>query len=162
MKRRDISLLDMYVQPGHLIRRAHQAATAAFSTATADLDLTPVQFSALIAIKDNPDIDATRVSEMIAFDRTTIGHVLTRLERKKLITRRDGIVDKRTKLIRLTIKGESIIREVSRRVDEIAEVILKPFSINERTTLLKLLTKFAAPSGGQIVEEPPASVSKRR
>jgi DNA-binding MarR family transcriptional regulator len=161
MKRRDLSLLDMYAQPGHLIRRAHQAATAAFAAATADLDLTPVQFSALLAIKDNPDIDATRVSEMIWFDRTTIGHVLGRLEAKKLITRRDGTIDKRTKLIRLTLKGESIIRDVSQRIEQITETILKPFNVSERTTLLKLLAKFASQPDGQVVEESTTSARKR-
>jgi hypothetical protein len=84
MTKREFTMLDMYVQPGYLIRRAHQVATDAFSAATSDLDLTPVQFSALVAIKDNPDIDATRVSVIIAFDRTTIGHVLGRLEKRKL------------------------------------------------------------------------------
>jgi DNA-binding MarR family transcriptional regulator len=153
MKQRELRPIDMHEQPGYLIRRAHQAAAAAFSAATADLDLTPVQFSALLAIKDNPDIDATRVSEMISFDRTTIGHVLGRLERKKLITRRDGVLDKRTKLLRLTLKGESMIREVSWRVDEIAETILKPFSISERAALLKLLTRFDVPSADLIVKE---------
>jgi len=162
MKPRELGMLDMYVQPGYLIRRAHQAATAAFAAATADLGLTAVQFSALLVIKDNPDIDATRVSEMISFDRTTIGHVLGRLERKKLITRRDGVLDKRTKLVRLTLKGESMIREVSRRADEIAETILKPFSVGERATLLKLLTKFSGQSGDQVAEDATASARKPR
>jgi DNA-binding MarR family transcriptional regulator len=162
MKQRELGIGDIYAQPGYLIRRAHQTATAAFSAATADLDLTAVQFSALLAIKDNPDIDATRVSEVISFDRTTIGHVLARLERKKLITRRDGVLDKRTKLVRLTLKGETMIREVSRRVDEISEIILKPFSLSERTALLKLLTKFSGQSGDQVAEEATASARKRR
>jgi DNA-binding MarR family transcriptional regulator len=162
MKRREFGMVDMYMQPGYLFRRAHQIATAAFSSAIADLDLTPVQFSAMVAIKENPDIDATRVSELISFDRTTIGHVLGRLERKKLITRENGVVDKRTKLIRLTLLGESTIRKVSERVGEIEETILRPFSANERKTLLKLLTKFAVQSGDRVVKESGASDSKRR
>jgi MarR family transcriptional regulator, lower aerobic nicotinate degradation pathway regulator len=146
MTKREFTMLDMYVQPGYLIRRAHQVATAAFSAATSDLDLTPVQFSALVAIKDNPDIDATRVSVIIAFDRTTIGHVLGRLEKRKLITRRDGIADKRTKQVRLTLKGEVMIREVSQRVRDIAETILKPFNVSERAAMLRLLAKFSPQS----------------
>lgn len=157
MKQHEFKIADMYVQPGYLIRRAHQAATAAFSAATADLDLTPVQFSSLIAIKNNPDIDATRVSEMISFDRTTIGHVLERLENKKLITRRNEVRDKRTKHIRLTLKGESIIREVSSRVDEIAETILNPFNTGERATLLKLLKRFSVQPVDQLSAELHAS-----
>ena len=161
MKRREIELFDIYAQPGYLIRRAHQTATAAFAAATSDLDLTAVQFSALLAIKDYPDIDATRVSEMISFDRTTIGHVLARLEAKQLILRRSGTLDKRTKMIRITLKGETLIREVSRRVDEIGEIVLRPFSPGERAELLKLLAKFSAQPVNERVEQPRASAPRR-
>lgn len=160
MKPRNLKVADIYAQPGYLIRRAYQLASAAFSSATADLDLTSVQFSALIAIKCNPDTDATRVSEMISFDRTTIGLVLERLEQKKLITRRAGVIDKRTKLIRISLSGEAMVREVSRRLDEIGETILEPFNANERVTLLKLLTKFESPPN--VMEEPAIRTGKKR
>ena len=153
MKRRELRMTDMRAQPGYLIRRAHQTATAAFAAATADLDITPLQFSALMAVKDNPYTDATSVSEMIYFDRTTVGHVLGRLEKKGLITRKSGTADGRMKLICLTVKGELVIREASQRVDEIAETILKPFSVSERTTLLKLLEKFAGRSSDRLIEK---------
>ena len=120
-----------------------------------------MQFSALLAIKDYPDIDATRVSEMISFDRTTIGHVMARLEAKQLILRRSGTLDKRTKMIRITLKGETLIREVSRRVDEIGEIVLRPFSPGERAELLKLLAKFSAQPVNERVEQPRASAPRR-
>jgi DNA-binding MarR family transcriptional regulator len=161
MKKHGIELSEMYAQPGYLIRRAHQTATAAFAAVTSDLDLTPVQFSALVAIKDNPGIDATRVSEMISFDRTTIGHVLARLESKQLVVRRGGTLDRRTKMIRLTLRGESLIREVSQRVDENAKIILEPFNPSERTALLKLLAKFSAQSINEQIEQPRASARRR-
>jgi MarR family transcriptional regulator, lower aerobic nicotinate degradation pathway regulator len=161
MKKHGIELSEMYSQPGYLIRRAHQAATAAFAAATSDLDLTPVQFSALIAIKDNPDIDATRVSEIISFDRTTIGHVLARLETKRLIVRQSGTLDKRTKTIRLTLTGESLIRKVSQRVEEIGDIILKPFNPGERTALLTLLAKFCTRPVDERAEQPLAAARRK-
>jgi MarR family transcriptional regulator, lower aerobic nicotinate degradation pathway regulator len=63
---------DMYNQPGHLIRRVYQFSTAALVEAKSS-ELTPVQFSALVAIRESPGIDATRVGELIYFDRATIG-----------------------------------------------------------------------------------------
>ena len=162
MKKQGIELSEMYSQPGYLIRRAHQAATAAFAAATSDLDLTPVQFSALIAIKDNPDIDATRVSEIISLDRTTIGHVLARLETKQLVVRRSGTLDKRTKTIRLTLTGESLIRKVSQRVEEISEIILKPLNPDERTTLLNLLAKLCARPVDEQTEQSPAAARRKQ
>lgn len=159
---KSLTPFDIYAQPGYLIRRAHQVATAAFAAATEDLDLTAVQFSALVAIKGNPDIDATRISEMISFDRTTIGHVLERLEKKKLITRRDGIKDKRTKLVRLTLKGESVVQAVSPRAGAIAEAILKPFTPAERAALLKLLGKFELQPAASNVDKASSRKSARR
>lgn len=137
-------LADMYEQPGYLIRRTHQTATAAFASATKDLDLTAVQFSALVAIKDHPEIDATRVSDVISFDRTTIGHVLGRLEQKGLITRQEGTEDKRTKVLRITPRGKEMIAQVTSLVPSISETILGPLSASERTTLLHLLAKLNA------------------
>src|SRR5436309_1932728 len=61
------SMQDVYRAPGHLFRRMQQIAVAIFmEECGAALDLTPVQFAALVAIRDYPDIDATRLSALIA------------------------------------------------------------------------------------------------
>jgi len=140
-----MELSGLYRQPGHLIRRAHQIASAAFvmEAQRQNLDLTAVQFSALVAIRDNPGTDATRVSEYISFDRTTIGHVLARLEKKGLITRTPGIEDKRTKRLRITSEGQEVIQAITGVVPAIAERILGRLSDDERRTLLVLLARLA-------------------
>jgi len=66
---------------GHLIRRAHQISTAYFLEECGG-DLTAVQYAALVTIGAHPGIDATRPSEIIYFDRSTIGDVLDRMEGK--------------------------------------------------------------------------------
>jgi len=73
-------LEDLHRQPGHLIRRAQQIAVAIFIEECAAFDLTPVQYAAMVAIQENEGIDATRLSAQIAFDRSTLGNVLERLE----------------------------------------------------------------------------------
>ncbi len=83
--------------PGHLIRRLHQISFALFVDQAKAFDITPVQYAALAAINNHPGIDQTTLSNVIAFDRTTIGDVVGRLEKKKLIKRLNGAVDRRTK-----------------------------------------------------------------
>lgn len=145
----------IYTQPGYLIRRAHQKASAAFLFATRDLDLTAVQFGALAVINNMPGVDATRVSDLVSFDRTTIGHVIGRLEQKGLIKRRYGVVDKRTKLLMITEKGEQMVREVSGRIDDIAAAIFGPLSAKESETLLLLLAKLdASPAESEKTADP--------
>jgi DNA-binding MarR family transcriptional regulator len=135
-----MKIADMYRQPGHLIRRAHQISVAIFMEETRSLDITPVQFCALIVIGENSGIDATRVSELIAFDRATIGNVLARLEGKGLIVRRGGVKDKRTKLLFLTPKGQTIIRKLDAAAFRIRERLLAPLTASDRTAFLKLLS----------------------
>lgn len=139
---------DIYLQPGHPLRRAHQLATAAFMTEARAIDTTPVQYSALIVIKDFPGIDATRVSELIYYDRTTIGHVLGLLETKGLVTREPGNGDKRTKRIFITSAGEEALRKMTKVLPQISERILGTLSKSDQQTLMRILSQLVASAAG--------------
>lgn len=82
-----VTLEDVYAAPGHLIRRCQQIAVAIFLDEFREFGVTPVQYTALIAIRDRPGIDQKSMVEMIAIDRSTIGTVLKGLEAKALIRR---------------------------------------------------------------------------
>ena len=64
-----------------------QIAVSIFVEECKAFDLTPVQYAALVAIHTHPGIDATRLSAVIAFDRSTLGNVIERLESKNLVER---------------------------------------------------------------------------
>jgi DNA-binding MarR family transcriptional regulator len=136
-------------QAGQLIRRAHQAATAIFMSEAKGFDLTPVQFAALIAIRDHPGIEATRVGDLIYFDRSTIGNVLERLERKGWILREPGVQDRRTKALFLTPDGKVVIRKVAAKVPAIAERILAPLTDKERKYFLSMLSRLVQNGNGR-------------
>ncbi|WP_424136715.1 MarR family winged helix-turn-helix transcriptional regulator [Roseomonas chloroacetimidivorans] len=136
-----MSLTDLYAKPGHLIRRAHQISWALFLEECAAFNITPVQYSALVAIDERPGVDATRLSALIAFDRSTIGNVLDRLENRGLIRREASAQDRRQKLLHLTREGKTILRQVRPLVLRVQNRILAPLSEEERATLLKLLTR---------------------
>ena len=89
----------VYTKPGYLFRRMQQIAVAIFVEECRAYDLTPVQYAALVAIRTHPGIDATRLSAVIAFDRSTLGNVIERLEAKKYIERKPSPDDKRVKLL---------------------------------------------------------------
>jgi DNA-binding MarR family transcriptional regulator len=134
----------LYDMPGHLIRRAHQISTALFAEECAGFDLTSVQYAALVAIKANPEVDATRLSALIAFDRSTIGGVLERLDTKGWIRRTASPADKRVKLLRLTLEGERLLRRVEPAVRRVQERLLEPLAPAERATVLRLLARLAS------------------
>src|ERR1700681_3859470 len=95
----------VYAKPGYLFRRMQQIAVAIFMEECKAFDLTPVQYAALVAIHTPPGIDATRLSAVIAFDRSTLGSVIERLEAKDLVQRKPAPEDKRVKLLYLTRTG---------------------------------------------------------
>lgn len=136
-----MSLRDLYAKPGHLIRRAHQISWALFLTECADYNVTPVQYSALVAIQERPGTDATRLSALIAFDRSTIGNVIERLEARGLVTRRAGAEDRRQKLLFLSEAGEDLLRRVTPLVERVQERILAPLTPDERLTFVRLLER---------------------
>jgi DNA-binding MarR family transcriptional regulator len=136
-----MSMEDVYSKPGHLFRRMQQIAVAIFMEECAEFDLTPVQYAALVAIREHPDIDATRLAAVIAFDRSTIGDVLERLESKELIARRSTPNDKRVKLLGLTPRGRKLLAAILPSVDRAQERMLAPLGQADRRKLMQLVAQ---------------------
>ena len=134
-----MQLRDLHGTPGHLIRRAQQIAVALFMEECAELDLTPVQYAALVAVHEHPGIDATRLSALIAFDRSTLGNVLERLETRKLVQRYASPEDKRVKLLRLSPAGIAMLARASAPVMRAQQRILAPLKPSDRERLIVLL-----------------------
>lgn len=139
--RQPITMDDVYTKPGYLFRRMQQIAVSIFVEECNDFDLTPVQYAALVAIRTHPGIDATRLSLVIAFDRSTLGSVIERLEAKGFIERRPGAADRRVKSLHLTPAGKSILQKVRAAVDRAQERMLAPLKPAERKTLMELLVR---------------------
>jgi MarR family transcriptional regulator, lower aerobic nicotinate degradation pathway regulator len=129
----------VYTAPGYLFRRMQQIAVALFMEECRTFDLTPVQYAALVAIRTHPGIDATRLSAVIAFDRSTLGSVIERLEAKKFVERKPAPEDRRVKLLYLTRSGTLTLREIMPSVERAQARMLQPLKPADRKTLLALL-----------------------
>jgi len=127
--------------PGHLIRRVHQVSTAYFAEECGG-DLTAVQYAALVTIGAHPGIDATRLSEIIYFDRSTIGDVLDRMEAKGWIARESGN-DRRIKLLKLSAVGRAVLQQVEPGIRRVQERLVAGLTTAEARTLIRLLAKMA-------------------
>ena len=128
--------------PGHLIRRVHQVSTAYFAEECGG-DLTAVQYAALVVIGSHPGIDATRLSQLIYFDRSTIGDVLDRIESKGWIVRESTRDDRRIKLLTIAPAGLQVLRQVAPAIRRVQERLLAPLTPAESKTLIRLLAKMA-------------------
>jgi DNA-binding MarR family transcriptional regulator len=136
-----ITMDAVYTAPGYLFRRMQQIAVAIFMEECRSFDLTPVQYAALIAIHTHPGIDATRLSAVIAFDRSTLGNVIERLEAKKLIERKPSLEDKRVKLLYLTKAGATLLRDITPSVERAQARMLQPLRPADRKALMALLSQ---------------------
>jgi MarR family transcriptional regulator, lower aerobic nicotinate degradation pathway regulator len=131
----------VYTKPGYLFRRMQQIAVAIFVEECRVFDVTPVQYAALVAIQNHPGIDATRLSAVIAFDRSTLGSVIERLEAKGQIERKPAAYDKRIKLLYLTRPGAKLLRDILPAVDRAQTRMLEPLKAGDRKTLMALLAQ---------------------
>lgn len=136
-----ITIDAVYAAPGYLFRRMQQIAVSIFMEECKAFDLTPVQYAALIAIHTHPGIDATRLSAVIAFDRSTLGSVIERLQAKDYIERKPALEDKRIKLLYLTKSGAAILREIIPAVERAQARMLEPLKPADRKTLMGLLVQ---------------------
>lgn len=132
---------ELYTKPGHLIRRMQQIAVAIFMEECHAVDLTPVQYAALVAIREHPGIDATRLSAMVAFDRSTLGSVIGRLEIKEFIVRRPSEDDSRVKRLYLTNLGKKTLLAAAPAVERAQERILDGLSTADQRKFMQFLAQ---------------------
>lgn len=132
---------ELYTMPGHLFRRVHQISSALFAEECGETGLTSVQYAALVAIDANPGVDATRLSALVAFDRSTLGDVLERLEAKGWIERGPSPGDRRVKLLRITAEGRRVVHDADAAVRKVQERLLEPLAADDRATLVRLLVQ---------------------
>lgn len=130
-------------RPGHLARRFQQIAVSVFvaEAEAAGYDLTPVQYAALAAVKAHKGIDQATLAGLIAYDRTTIGGVVDRLEQKGLVSRRVSKEDRRARVLEITAAGKRTLTGIEPAVAAAQKAMLRGLDASEAATLLRLLRK---------------------
>lgn len=132
---------DLYVLPGYLVRRLHQIVTSTCLAAWNGLNITPLQYAALMATREFPGIDQRGLARAIAIDRSTIGTVVGQMERAKWIVRRTSRSDRRNKEIYLTAEGAELLRRAQPIAWEIQDRYLGVLTGRERAAFVELLAK---------------------
>jgi DNA-binding MarR family transcriptional regulator len=134
--------------PGHLARRFHQISSALFEARMRDagIDLTPVQYAALVALRDNPGIDQATLASMIAYDRTTMGGVVDRLVDKKLVDRVVSSKDRRARVLTLTDDGALTLKRAEAPMMQAQADLIAALDQGEASELVRLLGKIVGSS----------------
>lgn len=135
--------LELRSLPGHFARRVHQLAVALFVQEVGDLNLTPVQYSSLQTICNQPGIDQKTLANTVGYDTSTIAGVIDRLEARGLLVRTVSPTDRRARLITPTPKGLDMLEAVVPRMLKSQERLLEPLTKAERKEFMRLMQVLA-------------------
>lgn len=130
-------------QIGHLLRRAHQRASAIFAAAMAEHNLTPTQFAALVKIADEGVVSQNRLGRLTAMDPATMQGVVQRLAARHLVQRAADGTDRRRTALRLSAAGEALVARAIPVGMAITRDTLAPLSAREQARFLELLRKIS-------------------
>jgi len=128
-------------QVGYWLRRAYQRHMAIFAGIMSDLDLTSMQFAALVKLRELRAVSQTELGRLIGIDRATISGVVARLKRRNLVQYKPDPLDKRSRIIALTPAGDSLLADAMRRIASVTEQTLEPIGAAERESLRAILQK---------------------
>lgn len=131
--------------PAHLLRRAHQHATACFQQVMPGDDLTPTQHAALASLLRYGELSQNLLGRITQMDPSTISLVVKSLLKRGLIARERSETDQRMTMITLTNRGVEYTLPLLDLSMEVARRLLSPLSPSEQATLLDLLNRI----GGQ-------------
>jgi DNA-binding MarR family transcriptional regulator len=139
--------VDEYVleqQIGHLLRRAHQRASAVFLAELGENHrITPTQFAALVKLHDVGEESQNELGRLIATDPATTQGVVRRLIARRLVERLADPGDRRRAKLRLTARGRSLVERLIPLGMRVTEETLRPLAAREQGLFLRLLARLA-------------------
>ena len=139
--KRNRTSMEVYDEPGHLIRRAQQIAVSMFHS-TMGHGVTPIQYCVLRVLQDHPGIDQVTLAKLCALDTSTAADLAVRLEERGLVRRMMPMKSKRFRLLHLTPEGDVLLKKLVPSSYLLARRLLRGLNKEEQQVFLHLLKKF--------------------
>ena len=133
-------LTHLYLQPGHLLRRAHQIAASIFHDELGS-QVTPIQYAVLRILKEHRGIDQVTLAGLVAIDTSTAASVALRLEEKALLTREVDPNNRRQRMLHLTVAGEDLLEQAKDGIYRLENRIFSGLTPEEAQQFMYLLQK---------------------
>lgn len=128
-------------RPGFLIRRLHQIHLALFAEECASFDVTPVQYSIMTVVAEQPGLEQARLAYEVGIDRTTLANVVARLETRGLIRRDASDTDRRLKLVSLTRRGTTLLAKMDEPARRAHDRTIEALPPKERARFMEVLRR---------------------
>jgi len=128
---------------GYPLRRAQLAVFDDFNRRFASLDLSPAQYSALVAIGDNPGRKQSEIAGALGIQRPNFVAMMDELERRGLAERLRSDADRRSHALVLTQRGNELVARARLAQSQQEEAIARLLGPQGRETLVALLRRLA-------------------
>ena len=144
-------LVDRLSSPGHLLRRAQQVHTEAWSRIVAEV--TGPQYAVLVTVAGWEGLDQKRAGELASLDKSTAAAIVTRMVSGGWLERVRDPGDRRRRLLELTAKGRRELPSLTIGARRVQDELLSPLPEQERDDFLDVLGRVARLDESDIGEQ---------
>ncbi|RJF34706.1 MarR family winged helix-turn-helix transcriptional regulator [Pseudoalteromonas gelatinilytica] len=131
--------LDPVQDLGRLVSYLRSNLVTHLDNALEDKELTSAQYIVVVLLARGKVNTLAELCEHMVYDRGAMSRLLSRLEDKGLVAKKQSVEDRRSTLLCLTEKGQQLYPEILPTVNDIYRKALTGFSDDEQTQLASLL-----------------------
>jgi DNA-binding MarR family transcriptional regulator len=142
--------------PAYLIRRLQMISTAIIAEAFEDEDMPVSQWAVLTILESHPEIDQSRLAELVAIDKTNTGRLIDQLEAKGFVERLPNDLDRRVWRLRCSPLGHKVRNRLRSRALATQERLLSCLEPAQRELFIDLMShvvsaneKYVRPGAGR-------------
>lgn len=126
----------------YLIRLVDYSVRVALDSALRELDSTIVQYTLFSILRGNADVySSADIARRLQITPQAANELIMSLESKALITRRPNPENARTRLIRLSSKGQRMLNLLDQHVDRVEQEVLAALAPKELKLFRHMLDK---------------------
>ena len=131
--------LDPVQDLGRLVSYLRSNLVTHLDDALEDKELTSAQYIVVVLLARGKVNTLAALCEHMVYDRGAMSRLLSRLEDKGLVAKKQSVEDRRSTLLCLTEKGQQLYPEILPTVNDIYRKALTGFSDDEQEQLASLL-----------------------
>lgn len=131
--------LDPVQDLGRLVSYLRSNLVTHLDNALEDKELTSAQYIVVVLLARGKVNTLAELCEHMMYDRGAMSRLLSRLEDKGLVAKKQSVEDRRSTLLCLTEKGQQLYPEILPTVNDIYRKALTGFSEDEQEQLASLL-----------------------
>ena len=138
---RELDLDALKQTPGFMIRILQLQNFEAFYRHFESLDLSPVEYSILVTVRDNKTVTQSELAAVLKMQLPNLVKILSRMEEEGIMKRKRSARDKRAVELSLSAAGQKRADEASRLGETFNAHTLAPLSKAEQAAFIDMLAR---------------------